>query len=368
MRNTISVPERTHIRRVAWYIGKVILWAFTRETIHGQENFPESGPYIVAGNHRGIMEVFLMVSAAPRNIEVLGAGDIPLDRRYRYFADLYGYIPYKRGQMDRKALMTAEKVLQEGRVVGIFPEGGIWKAARKSAHRGVAWLSFASGAPVVPVGFAGIHESIWRAVRLQDPKLETWIGKPIPLPERDASIPRKKQMELHAEYILDHIDALIPDWDKEEHVEPEWEEYDLHVWVTPPGGQAQNRAADITHPEVLVRFFHIPVMMDALYYNLKRRSVKPLRRFLKVYRASAVHRAVCVVLGYVRRTNTAFFTYRLGDETAARLEEALISLRNVAGEAAAVNARMRIVPIYRYRMPGGTDVVELRTPKSARRF
>ncbi len=368
MRNTVSVPARRYRRRLAWYIGKFLLWAMTRETIYGRENFPEKGPYIVAGNHRGIMEVFLMVSASPHNIEVLGAGDIPLDRRYRYFADLYGYIPYKRGQMDRKALMTAEKVLEENRVVGIFPEGGIWKAARKSAHRGVAWLSFASGAPVVPVGFAGIYEAMWRMATLQNPKLEAWIGKPIPLPERDPSLARKKQMELHAEYILDRIDALIPDWDKEVHVEPEWEEYDLHVWVTEPHGHPENRAADIVHSEVLVRFLHTPVMIDALYFNLKRRAVKPLRRFLKVYSAAAVHRAACVVLGYVRRTNPAFFTYRLGDETAAQLEEALISLRKVAAEAAARGAKMRTVPIYRYRMPGESEVVELRSPKSARRF
>jgi hypothetical protein len=175
-------------------------------------------------------------------------------------------------------------------------------------------------------------------------------------------------MEAHAEYILDHIDALIPDWDKDEHLEPEWSEYELHVWVTEPGGTAENRAGQIPHPEVLVNFFHIPVMMDALYYNLKRHLVKPLRNFLKVHRAEAVARAVAVVLGYVRRTNPAFFTYRLGDDVAARLEEALIGLRNVATAAAERNARMRIVPIYRYRMPEATDVVELRSPKSARRF
>jgi 1-acyl-sn-glycerol-3-phosphate acyltransferase len=368
MRNTITVPERKHRRRLAWYIGKVFLWAMTRETIHGQENFPKDGPYIVAGNHRGIMEVFLMVSACPKNIEVLGAGDIPLDRRYRYLADYYGYIPYKRGQMDRQALMTAEKILEQGRVVGIFPEGGIWKAARKSAHRGVAWLSFASGAPVVPVGFGGINQAVWRSFRFKNPKLETWIGKPIPLPERDPSIPRKKQMELHAEHILDQIDTLIPDWDKQDQVEPEWEEYELHVWVTEPGRPAENRAGDIQHPDVLAHFFHIPVMMDALYYNLKRHSVKPLRRFLKVHRAEDVYRAVCVVLGYVRRTNPAFFSYRLGDDIAETLERALISLREVARDAAGVDAKLRMVPIYRYRMPGQGESVELRKPRPARRF
>ncbi|MGM0673609.1 MAG: lysophospholipid acyltransferase family protein, partial [Spirochaetota bacterium] len=297
MRNQIVVPERRYRRRLAWYLGKAFLWALTRVTIRGRENFPSNGPFIVAGNHRGIMEVFLMVVACPRNIEVLGAGDIPLDRRYRYLANYYGYIPYRRGQMDRQALMTAQKVLEQGRVVGIFPEGGIWKAARKSAHRGVAWLSFASGAPVVPAGFAGVYQSIWRAVRLKNPHLETWIGKPIPLPERDTSIPRKKQMELHAEHILDQIDALIPDWDKMDHEEPEWEEYELHLWVSEPGRQSEDRAADVEHPEVLANFFHIPVMIDAVYYNLKRRAVKPLRTFLKVHSAADVHRAVCVLLG-----------------------------------------------------------------------
>jgi 1-acyl-sn-glycerol-3-phosphate acyltransferase len=368
MRNTITVPERKHRRRIAWYIGKFVLWAFTRETIHGQENFPRRGPYIVAGNHRGIMEVFLMVSACPHNIEVLGAGDIPLDRRYRYLADYYGYIPYKRGQMDRQALMTAEKVLEQGRVVGIFPEGGIWKAARKSAHRGVAWLSFASGAPVVPVGFAGINQAVWRMVRLQNPKLETWVGKPIPLPKRDRSVPRKKQMEIHAEYILDRIDTLIPDWDKGDQTEPEWEEYELHVWVTEPGKHSENAGGDVKNPEVLAHFFHIPVMMDALYYNLKRHVVKPLRTFLRVHKADDVYRAVCVVLGYVRRTNPAFFSYRLGDETAVELEQALISLREIARGAARRNATIRIVPIYRYRRPGHDEVIELRKPRPARRF
>lgn len=309
-----------------------------------------------------------MVAACPRNIEVLGAGDIPLDRRYRYLADYYGYIPYRRGQMDRQALMTAEKVLEQGRVVGIFPEGGIWKAARKSAHRGVAWLSFASGAPVVPVGFGGVYQSIWRALRLKNPHLETWIGKPIPLPERDRSIPRKKQMELHAEYILDHIDSLIPDWDKVDHEEPEWEEHELHLWVSEPGRRPVDRAEDVKHSEVLSRFFHIPVMIDAVYYNLNRRAVKPLRSFLEVHSAAKVYRAVCVLLGYVRRTNSAFFTYRLGDETAEALEQSLISLRDIAAEAMERDAKIRIIPVYRYRMPNATEAVELRNPKSARRF
>ncbi|MGM0675294.1 MAG: hypothetical protein ACQETQ_11415, partial [Spirochaetota bacterium] len=103
-------------------------------------------------------------------------------------------------------------------------------------------------------------------------------------------------------------------------------------------------------------------------YNLKRRAVKPLRTFLKVHSAADVHRAVCVLLGYVRRTNTAFFTYRLGDETAEALEQSLISLRNIAAEAAERRGKIRIVPVYRYRMPHAPDTVELRKPKSARRF
>ncbi|MFP4510677.1 MAG: lysophospholipid acyltransferase family protein [Spirochaetaceae bacterium] len=365
---------RTALRIVLKKIGQLLLRGFTRHTIQGAENIPLRGPCIIAGNHRGLMEVFLMVSASPRPIEVLGAGDVPLDRRYRYVARAYGFIPYKRGQMDRRALMKAQKVLKRGEVVGIFPEGGIWKAGRKTAHRGVAWLSETSGAPVVPVGFGGITSAIDRALRLQKPRLETRIAPPLPAPRdrRD----RRAAMSEFAEHVLDRIDTLIPEWDQAEVQEPDFEEFTLQVHLRAPSETSEDSWREVSdriaHADDLARFFHIPVLVDVLYTNLHRRGLYPFRDFTRSYPAADIARAAAVVIGHVKRTNPAFLTYRLGDEPAARVMQALDSLRVLAESHSALDVEhtlyMRITPIHRWRMPGEGENRERHAPPPLRRF
>jgi 1-acyl-sn-glycerol-3-phosphate acyltransferase len=365
------IAERRYRRVIGKYVGKLLLRAFTNSTVHGQERFPSSGRFIVAGNHRGIMEVFLMVAVCPRSIEVLGAGDIPLDPRYRYLADFYGYIPYKRGQMDRAALTTAQHVLERDRVVGIFPEGGIWKSGRKTAHRGVAWLSFVSQAPIIPVGFGGVYGALGRALRLNKPHLETWVGEPIPTPQRRTDVPRRVQMEQHAELILDRIEELIPDWDRAEHVEPLEEEFRLQVWVTGPDVPRRDRASEIEESELVCRFFHLPVLVDVLFSNLNRKGVRPFRDFRRAHKVSDIHRAISVILGYVYRTNPAFLTYRLGDDTAQRLMRGLHSFRNLCEtimSQSGNSTKVHVVPVHRYRMSENDPRVELVEPPPLNRF
>lgn len=371
MRARDVIAERRYRRVIGKYVGKALLRVFTNSTVHGQERFPTSGRFIVAGNHRGIMEVFLMVAVCPRSIEVLGAGDIPLDPRYRYLADFYGYIPYKRGQMDRAALTTAQHVLERDRAVGIFPEGGIWKSGRKTAHRGVAWLSFVSHAPIVPVGFGGVYQALARALRLEKPRLETWVGEPIPTPPRRKDVPRRVQMEQHAELILDRIEDLIPDWDRAEHVEPLEQEFQLQVWVVDPKAVPRDRAGEIEESELVCRFFHLPVLVDVLFSNLKRKGVRPFRSFDRTHPVADVHRAISVILGYVYRTNPAFLTYRLGDDRAERLVRGLRSFRRLCETImidGAGTTMVHVVPIHRYRMSEGDPRVELTEPPPLNRF
>lgn len=365
---------RTALRVVLKKIGQLLLRGFTRHTIRGAENIPLHGPCIIAGNHRGLMEVFLMVSASPRPIEVLGAGDVPLDRRYRYVARAYGFIPYKRGQMDRRALMKAQKVLKRGDVVGIFPEGGIWKAGRKTAHRGVAWLSETSGAPVIPVGFGGITSAIDRALRLQKPRLETRIAPPLPAPSGRQD--RRAAMSEFAEHVLDQIDTLIPEWDQAEVQEPEFEEFALLVHTHPSPGTPEASWTDVSdriaHADDLARFFHIPVLVDVLYTNLHRSGLYTFRDFTRSYPAADIAHAAAIIIGHVRRTNPAFLTYRLGDKPASRVMQALDSLRTLAASLTDADAEdapyMRITPIHRSRMRGEEQTSEQRTPPPLRRF
>jgi hypothetical protein len=120
------------------------------------------------------------------------------------------------------------------------------------------------------------------------------------------------------------------------------------------------------------------VLIDVLYKNLKRRGVSPFRRFGRPYPPGKIAYAVSIILGYVIRTNTAFFTYRLGDERANRLMDALFSLRRLAvrlqdaenGSETPTDGSegITIVPIHRFRMPGSSEWIERRHPPTIDRF
>jgi 1-acyl-sn-glycerol-3-phosphate acyltransferase len=69
-------------------------------------------------------------------------------------------IPVDRSGADRTALRTAVKRLKDGRVVGIFPEGGIRDGAKSIVNgaamkQGMALLATLSGAPILPCVILG---------------------------------------------------------------------------------------------------------------------------------------------------------------------------------------------------------------------
>ncbi|HRJ73626.1 MAG TPA: lysophospholipid acyltransferase family protein, partial [Terrimicrobiaceae bacterium] len=82
---------------------------------------------------------------------------------------------------DRTALRTAVKRLQEGRVVGIFPEGGIRDGAASIVNGarmkpGLALLSVLSGAPVLPCVILGSDRFYRRQSWLPWRRTPVWVA------------------------------------------------------------------------------------------------------------------------------------------------------------------------------------------------
>ena len=92
--------------------------------VSGLEHLPERGPYIVAANHANYLDGVVLATALPRKISFL-----VMPRVYRatpfhpYFHDHVGSIPVSLARPDPGAIRRALRVLEQGGVVGIFPEG-----------------------------------------------------------------------------------------------------------------------------------------------------------------------------------------------------------------------------------------------------
>jgi 1-acyl-sn-glycerol-3-phosphate acyltransferase len=297
------------------------------------------------------MEIFLMLVVTKPDVNIIGAGDFPLDPSFRLLARAYGYIPYKRGSVDSRALRVALSKLEADEVVGIFPEGGIWTEGAKSAQRGVAWLAAQSGAPVIPVAFAGIDRGVERMLSLQFPWFEVRVGKARSFP----NVPvRRGSLDEFSNTIMTDIDRLLPEWDRERRPEPADESYSLILrWSTksPSGaGEWNEIRRDDERAAALARFYHLPVLLSIFEINLKR-DVEAMKAWNDPSPAGEVERAVNRVLGYLRLRNRHLFTYRLGQAEGTRLERALEEMRDWAREHR--GSSVCIIPVRRVTWPSG---------------
>ena len=130
--------------------------------VSGVERLPASGPFILAANHHNYLDGVVLGAAVPRPIAFLVMPRVyhasPL---HPPFHRSVGSIPVNLERPDPGAIKRALRVLEEGRVIGIFPEGPFSHDGRLvPGQPGVAMIALRSGVPVVPAAIEGTYEAL----------------------------------------------------------------------------------------------------------------------------------------------------------------------------------------------------------------
>lgn len=149
-------PPRLALHRLRFSAQRVLRRRYDIR-LHGTEHVPASGPVILAANHIGVLDGPLLAIFAPRPVHALTKHEMFRGRTGR-FLRRSGQIPVDRFAVDPHAVRTALRVLRDGGVVGVFPEGTRGDGELHRFHRGAAYLALVSGAPVVPVIIFGSRE------------------------------------------------------------------------------------------------------------------------------------------------------------------------------------------------------------------
>jgi 1-acyl-sn-glycerol-3-phosphate acyltransferase len=339
--------------------GGGLMHLLARVQVNNAAGFPRTGPLIVVGNHNAALEAAMMVVLSPRIVELIATGEIPMDPRYARLIHSYGIIPIQRGSMDRVALNAALDVLKQEGVVGIFPEGGIWESQIKKGRTGVAWLSYMSGAPVLPVGFGGVEGALAAAFKFKRPQLTMNVGELIPAVKVDEAKAKKDALQESTDYIMGQIAALIPEEDKKRWNRIRDERFELRLHATDPAGVPLEIPPEMlpAQPGMLAKFFHRPLMLDVFVRNLEL-PVQPLQQLETVRDPRALAEAAHVILGYLEQ-NPHFLSYRFGYEEAAGMHDGLTRLRDLGRWLAGRGAALHIIPVRRYkRRDSDVEIVE----------
>jgi len=126
--------------------------------IEGLENIPQEGPLLVAGNHVSNWDPVIIVAAMNRPVWYMGKAELFHNPVLKFFMEGFQVFPIERGKGDLHAIRTAMKYLQEGKALGIFPEG------TRHSHQdlsqiggGLGLLACKTNAQVLPVAIIGSH-------------------------------------------------------------------------------------------------------------------------------------------------------------------------------------------------------------------
>ena len=109
--------------------------------------------------------------------------------------------PVKRGKMDLDSMKHSLKVLKDGEILMLFPEGtrkGMAKNGR--AQNGAAFMALRTGVPVIPVNISGEMKPFH--------KVTIYYGKPLDFSEYKTSKPEKEVLEKVSKEIMDNIIML----------------------------------------------------------------------------------------------------------------------------------------------------------------
>jgi 1-acyl-sn-glycerol-3-phosphate acyltransferase len=139
-----------------------ILRFFFKVRVEGIENVPRHGPVILASNHVSFSDSIFLPLMLRRRVTFVAKAEYFEDPKTAWFFRAVGQIPIKRGggTASQRALASAQEVLAQGGVFGIYPEGTRSPDGRLyKGHTGVARLALGCRCPVVAVAMVGTREA-----------------------------------------------------------------------------------------------------------------------------------------------------------------------------------------------------------------
>ncbi|MCC8159813.1 MAG: 1-acyl-sn-glycerol-3-phosphate acyltransferase [Oscillospiraceae bacterium] len=187
--------------RICYAIVRFALLFVFRLKFVGRENLPKEGGAIVAFNHTSNWDPVVAGLSSGRKLRFMAKEELFENPVFGALISRLGAFPVHRGKGDIGAIKSSLKILSEGEVMLMFPEGHRIKDGRKvKAKPGIALIAQRAKVPVVPVCISGKYAWLH--------KITVTYGKPISLEEYYGKRLEQEKIQEIADGILDRVRAL----------------------------------------------------------------------------------------------------------------------------------------------------------------
>lgn len=150
---------------MSWYgfwrllIGGGIATLF-RVRVEGREHVPATGPVVLVPNHASFLDPPLVGWGCPRPVRFMARATLGNSRILRWWMGQVGVILIDRDAPARTTFGESMKLLQQGNLMAVFPEGTRTRDGRLAEFKkGLLMLLDKTGAIAVPTGIIGAFEA-----------------------------------------------------------------------------------------------------------------------------------------------------------------------------------------------------------------
>lgn len=178
---------------------KTALTPLYRFEVAGTEKFPDQGGILLCSNHIHALDPPVVGMTSPRTVHFMAKEElfkVPVLGRILPQVNAF---PVKRGMSDREALRSALRILKNGDVVGLFPEGTrSTDGVLKKGLSGAGFFALRGDADVMPCAIIGPYKPFR--------KVKVVYGEPVLMaPYRE----RKASAEEVTSVIMESIQKLL---------------------------------------------------------------------------------------------------------------------------------------------------------------
>lgn len=164
------------IYNIAWIFFRPVFQLMFPHKIHGRENVPAEGGFVLCANHMSGFDPIFVAACLPRKRQVhyIAKKELWNNGLLKLLLNELKCIPVDRGNADLSAVRTSLQVIKEGHPLGIFPQGTRSRDNTPTPFLGGAsMIALRAGVPVIPCYIDGPYKLFRRS--------DVFFGKPIEL-------------------------------------------------------------------------------------------------------------------------------------------------------------------------------------------
>lgn len=166
--------ERRILYNFLKVIYTVLLKVLYRPKIIGKENIPKDGALVFAGNHRRAFDPVMVMMCTKRYVHYMAKEEVYFGLHGLVFKALGVIKVYKNKSGNVRAVMEAERILNNGGTIGIFPEGtrNRTKEELQKFKHGTVVMAQKTNTHILPFAIRGKYKVFNKDLTLE-------FGKPI---------------------------------------------------------------------------------------------------------------------------------------------------------------------------------------------